>query len=160
MESEAFPLGRPPLQAQNVYAQLLEQKRRKGIVKTAMFYGGKDIRVEEVRDPIPGPGQALIRIKAAGICGSNLHGYRSGPRPGRTGPGNPGHELAGVVAALGSGVTKVKVGDRVGIEPRHLIGCGECRWCRRGHNEACPTRGQVDGIRRGSPLGIPSGVVR
>jgi threonine dehydrogenase-like Zn-dependent dehydrogenase len=119
-------------------------------MKSAMFYGGKDIRVEEVPDPVPGPGQVLIRVKAAGICGSNLHGYRSGPRPGRTGPGNPGHELAGVVAALGPGVTRVKVGDRVGIEPRHLIGCGECRWCRRGHNEACPTRGQVDGVRRGS----------
>jgi threonine dehydrogenase-like Zn-dependent dehydrogenase len=119
-------------------------------MKTAMFYGGKDIRVEEVPDPVPAPGQALIRIKAAGICGSNLHGYRSGPRPGRPHPGNPGHELAGVVAALGPGVTKVKVGDRVGVEPRHLIGCGECRWCRRGHYEACPTRGLVDGVRRGS----------
>ena len=120
-------------------------------MKVAMFYGGKDIRVEEAPDPVPGPGQVLVQVKGAGICGSNLHGYRSGSfRPGRTYPSSTGHELSGIVAGLGTGVSKVKVGDRVGIEPRHLIGCGECRWCRRGHYEACPTRGQVDGVRIGS----------
>jgi 2-desacetyl-2-hydroxyethyl bacteriochlorophyllide A dehydrogenase len=119
-------------------------------MKAAMFYGGKDIRVEEVPDPVPGPGEVLIDIKAAGICGSDLHGYRSGPRPGRTYPTMSGHELAGVVAAVGDGVSKFKVGDRVGVEPLHLIGCGTCRWCRQGHYEACPTRGRADGVRRHS----------
>jgi len=115
-----------------------------------MFYGGREIRVEEVPEPIPGPGEVLIEVKAAGICGSELHGYRSAPRPGRRGPATRGHELAGVVAALGPGVSRVKVGDRVGVEPLHLIGCGECRWCRQGHTEACPTRGMVNGVRRHS----------
>ena len=119
-------------------------------MKAAMFYGGNDIRVEVVPDPVPGPGEVLVEIKAAGICGSDLHGYRSGPRPGRTYPSMSGHELAGVVAALGPDVSTLKVGDRVSVEPLHLIGCGECRWCRQGHYEACPVRGRTTGERVGS----------
>ncbi|MEA3345919.1 MAG: alcohol dehydrogenase catalytic domain-containing protein [Chloroflexota bacterium] len=120
-------------------------------MKAAMFYGGKDIRVEEVPDPTPNPGEVLIEVKAAGICGSDLHGYRERlERPWFPYPHTAGHELDGVVAALGPGVSKLKVGDRVGIEPLHLIGCGECRWCREGHYEACPKRGMVDGVRRHS----------
>jgi threonine dehydrogenase-like Zn-dependent dehydrogenase len=115
-------------------------------MKAALFYGGKDIRIEEVPDPVPGPGQALIQIKSAGICGSDLHGYREvieDPWFGR--PAMDGHELAGIVAELGPGVKNLRVGDEVGVEPRHLIGCGECRYCREGHYEACRNRGMVDG---------------
>ncbi len=120
-------------------------------MKAAMFYGGKDIRVEEVPDPVLAPGEVLIEVKAAGICGSDLHSYRVRPeQPWFPYPHTSGHELAGVVAALGPGVTRLKVGDRVGIEPLHLIGCGKCRWCREGHYEACPTRGTVNGVRRHS----------
>lgn len=119
-------------------------------MQAAMFHGGKDIRVEEVPDPTPGYGEVLIEVRAAGICGSDLHGYRSGPRPDVAYPRTSGHELAGVVGALGPGVTELTVGDRVGIEPVHLIGCGECRWCRAGRYEACPDRGVVDGDRRHS----------
>jgi threonine dehydrogenase-like Zn-dependent dehydrogenase len=56
-----------------------------------------------------------------------------------------GHELAGVIAALGPGVVGLKVGQRVGVEPRHLVGCGVCRWCRRGDYQLCPDLGRVDG---------------
>lgn len=120
-------------------------------MKAAMFYGGKDIRVEEVPDPVPGPGEVLIEVKAVGVCGSDLHSYRVRlERPWFPYPYTSGHELAGVVAALGPGVTRLRVGDRVGIEPLHLIGCGQCRWCREGHYEACPTRGTVNGVRRHS----------
>ena len=120
-------------------------------MKAAMFYGGKDIRVEEVPDPVPAPGEVLIQVKAAGICGSDLHGYRVRPeRPWFPYPHTSGHELAGVVAALGPSATGLKVGDRVGVEPLHLIGCGKCRWCRHGHYEACPMRGTVNGVRRHS----------
>jgi len=120
-------------------------------MKAAMFYGGKDIRVEEVPDPVPGPGEVLIEVKAAGICGSDLHGYRvKQERPWFPYPHTSGHELTGVVVEVGSDVSKVRVGDRVGIEPLHLIGCGTCRWCRQGHYEACPNRGRVDGVRRHS----------
>ncbi len=112
-------------------------------MKAAMFYGGKDIRVEEVPTPVPGPGEALVKITAAGICGSDLHGYRVKPeKPWIPFPHTTGHELTGVVADVGPGVTKVTVGQRVGVEPLHLIGCGQCRWCRQGHYHACPVRGR------------------
>jgi 2-desacetyl-2-hydroxyethyl bacteriochlorophyllide A dehydrogenase len=122
-------------------------------MKAALFYGGPDIRVEELPTPEPGPGEVLVRVRAAGICGSDLHGYRRANPFGaaaQQGPRQSGHELMGTVAALGSGVSGFTVGQRVGIEPEHLIGCGECRYCRRGDTHLCPTRGQRHGERQGS----------
>ena len=121
-------------------------------MKAALFYGGRDIRVEEVPDPLPGPGEVLIDVGAAGVCGSDLHPYRGASPWGEQlpGPRRAGHELAGIVAALGSGVTSLHVGQRVGIEPMHLVGCGACRQCRRGDYHVCPRRGLRDGQRRGS----------
>lgn len=116
-------------------------------MKAAMFYGGKDIRVEELPDPVAGPGEVVVAIKSAGICGSDLHEYREGFRANQTYPHTGGHELAGVVASIGEGVTRVRVGDRVGVEPIHLIGCGKCRWCLQGHTEICPSRGTFRGVR-------------
>ena len=123
-------------------------------MRAALFYGGPDIRVEDRPTPEPGPGEVLVRVKAAGICGSDLHGYRGvspwerrdAPRVGR----ENGHELAGEGAALGPGVTGLTVGQRVGIEPEHLIGCGHCVYCRRGDTHICATRGQRHGERHGS----------
>jgi 2-desacetyl-2-hydroxyethyl bacteriochlorophyllide A dehydrogenase len=115
-------------------------------MKTAMFYGGPDIRVEEMVTPRPGPGEVLVRIRAAGICGSDLHGYRQ-PRPGANYPTRSGHELCGVVAEVGPGVTGLAIGQRVGIEPMHLVGCGTCVQCRRGDYHICPTRGTRAGAR-------------
>ncbi|MBO0703042.1 MAG: alcohol dehydrogenase catalytic domain-containing protein [Candidatus Dormibacteraeota bacterium] len=110
-------------------------------MKAAVFHGGRDIRVEVLPDPAPGPGEALIRIGAAGICGSDLHGWRGeSPWPRRT-PHLDGHELAGEIAAVGPGVHGLEVGARVGIEPEHLRGCGRCRWCLAGDSHLCPTRG-------------------
>jgi 2-desacetyl-2-hydroxyethyl bacteriochlorophyllide A dehydrogenase len=61
-----------------------------------------------------------------------------------------GHELAGEVAAIGPGVSELVVGQRVGIEPEHLIGCGTCAYCRRGDTHICQQRGQRHGERHGS----------
>lgn len=118
----------------------------------ARFYGGRDIRVEELPDPLPGPGEVLVRIRAAGVCGSDLHPYRGANPWGAegAGPRRAGHELAGVVAALGDGVTGLELGQPVGVEPSHLVGCGACRQCRRGDYHVCPRRGMKDGERRGS----------
>ena len=64
-------------------------------MKAALFYGGPDIRVQEVATPVPGAGQVLVRVEAAGVCGSDLHGYRD--RDQRLGqPYMKGHELAGI----------------------------------------------------------------
>jgi threonine dehydrogenase-like Zn-dependent dehydrogenase len=115
-------------------------------MKAALFTIGHDIRLEEVPDPQPGPGEAVVRVRAAGICGSDLHGYRDPARSaGR--PHTAGHELAGEIAALGPGVTGLAVGQRVGVEPRHLVRCGHCRWCRRGDTQLCSELGMVDGRR-------------
>lgn len=121
-------------------------------MKAARFYGGRDIRVEELPDPIPGPGEVLVDIGAAGVCGSDLHPYRGAdPWGGQvSGPRRAGHELAGIVAAIGPGVTRVEIGQRVGVEPMHLVGCRSCRQCRRGDYHVCPMRGLRDGIRHGS----------
>ena len=123
-------------------------------MKAALFYGGRDIRVETLPDPQPGPGEVLVRVRAAGICGSDLHGYRRpAPSPGQGGAPRGrenGHELAGVVAAVGPGVTGLGIGpaggDRAGA-PHRLWRLPECR---RGDSHLCATRGQRDGARLGS----------
>ncbi len=113
-------------------------------MKTAMLYGGPDVRVERLPDPEPGPGEVLVRVRAAGICGSDLHGYRQ-PRPGVKYPIRAGHELSGEVAAVGAGVAGLSPGQRVGVEPMHLLGCGTCPRCLRGDYHICPRRGQREG---------------
>jgi 2-desacetyl-2-hydroxyethyl bacteriochlorophyllide A dehydrogenase len=88
-------------------------------MKAAVYYGPRDIRVEDVPAPVPGPSDLLVAVKACGICGSDLHTYRYGifEDLGREIEGHPGrlmgHEFSGVVAEVGSAVTGVKVGDRV-----------------------------------------------
>jgi threonine dehydrogenase-like Zn-dependent dehydrogenase len=119
-------------------------------MKAALFCGGKDIRVEEVPAPWPGPGEVLVRVRSGGVCGSDLHNYRGNRQSRFTPPWEQGHELAGEVAALGAGVSGLVVGQRVGIEGEHLIGCGACRHCREGQRHLCATRGQVDGKPHGS----------
>ncbi|MBI3971974.1 MAG: alcohol dehydrogenase catalytic domain-containing protein [Chloroflexi bacterium] len=120
-------------------------------MKAAMFYGGPDIRVEKLPQPEPGPEEVLVRVRAAGICGSDLHGYRRARLQASQEAGRQsGHELMGTIAALGPGVGGLRIGQRVGIEPEHLVGCGTCRYCRRGDTHLCPTRGQRHGERQGS----------
>jgi len=92
--------------------------------------------------PEPGPGWVLVNNKAAGICGSDLHyllGYTRHLIPDRNLPAILGHENAGVVVKVGPGVTSVKPGDRVAVEPLH--GCmefgGSCPMCRVGKYHLC-----------------------
>jgi threonine dehydrogenase-like Zn-dependent dehydrogenase len=119
-------------------------------MKASIFHGGKDIRVEERPAPVPGPGEVFFKVTSAGICGSDLHPYRGeGPSASRE-PHERGHELSGEVAALGDGVSGLVVGQRVGIEAEHLLGCGTCRYCARGDNHICPTRGYRHGERQES----------
>jgi 2-desacetyl-2-hydroxyethyl bacteriochlorophyllide A dehydrogenase len=106
-------------------------------MKAGKYYGGKDLRVELVPDPVPAVGEVLIRVTSAGICGSDLHGYRE---EYDVPPGRPalimGHEVAGVVAALGERVVSgLQTGQRVGINP--LVGCGRCERCRAGMSYLC-----------------------
>jgi len=118
-------------------------------MKTAYFYGATDIRVVEEEIPTPGAGEVLFKVMSAGVCGSDLHNYR-GHQARDGGPWQQGHELSGEVAALGEGVIGLEVGQRVGIEAEHLLGCGRCRWCREGQYQICPDRGLRNGLMQSS----------
>lgn len=94
--------------------------------------------VQEVATPEPGPNQVLIRIRASGICYTDVHQTR-GELPGDF-PRILGHEPAGEIVAVGPGVRTRKVGDRVGV-PWIQASCGRCEWCLRGRPMFCA--GQV-----------------
>lgn len=88
-------------------------------------------------DPSPKPDEVVVRVRAAGVCGSDLLGFL-GKSKKRVPPLILGHEIGGEVASVGSAVTDLKKGQRVGIMP--LITCGVCVHCRRGRNSVCEKR--------------------
>jgi len=110
-------------------------------MKALRWYGRKDIRYEDVPEPSPGPGQLKIKVTLAGICGTDLKEYATGPHmiPPDKAPLTPGHEFAGTVAALGKGVTDFKVGDRVSGVGYYY--CGECYCCKEGRYNLCVNQG-------------------
>lgn len=95
----------------------------------ARIHGPGDVRLDEVPDPVAGPGDVVLRVQSCGICGSDLGYIALGGLAGPTPEPMPiGHELAGVVEQVGAGVEKVAVGDRVALDPREpgggVIGSG------------------------------------
>ena len=101
-------------------------------MKAARWHGARDIRIEDIAEPNPGPGQVKIKVHWCGICGSDLHEYLVGPifipvesahpLTGEKAPVVLGHEFSGEVVALGEGVENFRVGDRVAVEP--IVACG------------------------------------
>ena len=101
------------------------------------IHGAEDLRIEDVPCPQPGPDQALVKMGAAGICGSDMHYFRDG-QIGKfkiQEPLIPGHEASGVIASLGADVTGLEEGQRVAINPSHP--CGTCSRCREGRENLC-----------------------
>jgi propanol-preferring alcohol dehydrogenase len=97
--------------------------------------GLSGLRWEELPEPEPGPGEVRVRVRACGVCRTDLH-VVEGDLPVHRSPVVPGHEVVGEVDALGSGVRRFALGDRVGIAwLRHT--CGTCRWCRAGRENLC-----------------------
>ncbi len=94
------------------------------------------LRLDEVPLPEPGPGQVRLRVRVCGVCHTDLHTVEGEIRPPRL-PITPGHQVVGVVDALGPGVTQVQVGQRVGVPWLHRA-CGQCDYCRRGQENLCP----------------------
>lgn len=89
--------------------------------------------------PVPKEDEVLIKVEYVGICGSDVHGFESGPFIPPKDPNQEiglGHECAGTVVAVGSRVRKFKPGDRVNIEPG--VPCGHCRYCLEGKYNICP----------------------
>lgn len=97
---------------------------------------GKPLSIEEVAIPTPGPGEVLVRIMATGVCHTDLHAA-DGDWPVKPSPPFiPGHEGAGIVAAVGAGVTTLREGDAVGIAWLHDA-CGGCEHCITGWETLC-----------------------
>jgi L-iditol 2-dehydrogenase len=105
----------------------------------------KHLELIDLPQPEIGANDLLIRVKACGICGSDVHGY-DGSTGRRIPPLVMGHEAAGLVEAVGGAVTKFKVGDRVTFDS--TVYCGECFFCLRGQQNLCDNR-QVLGVSCG-----------
>ncbi|MGC1615009.1 MAG: galactitol-1-phosphate 5-dehydrogenase [Candidatus Acidiferrum sp.] len=111
-------------------------------MKALLLSEYKHLEIADLPDPTPGDGEVLISVAACGICGSDVHGY-DGSTGRRIPPIVMGHEAAGTIAALGTGVKGFAEGDRVTFDS--TIFCGACNNCRRGDVNLCDHR-QVLGV--------------
>ncbi|MGE5482948.1 MAG: zinc-dependent alcohol dehydrogenase, partial [Bacteroidota bacterium] len=109
-------------------------------MKAAMCQEPFKIKLLDLPVPEMGPNDVLIRVRATGICGSDLHTFR-GVHPFRKCPVILGHEMAGEVAEVGTSVKGFKPGDRVTMEPQ--IACGHCDYCRRGLYQLCLSKATI-----------------
>ena len=100
-------------------------------MRVARSFGADDVRIEELDDPEPGPGEVVCEVLACGVCASDVTDWYVAPKL----PAVLGHEPTGIVSTVGDGVDNVAIGDRVAIH--HHTPCGECRRCRRGHETMC-----------------------
>jgi 2-desacetyl-2-hydroxyethyl bacteriochlorophyllide A dehydrogenase len=107
---------------------------------------GQPLEAQEIPVPPIGDRDILVRVRAAGICHSDVH-YRAGTSPVRTPPVTLGHEVAGIVERAGPEVSAVKPGDRVALH--YLVTCGACRYCAAGHEQFCPTGAMIGKHRDG-----------
>src|SRR5881397_2954094 len=105
-------------------------------MKAAVLYGPHDLRVESTREPRPEPGEVIVRVASAGLCGTD-YSIWTGDRPVDY-PRVMGHELVGSVDAVAADVTTVRPGARVVVEPNY--GCGRCPLCVEGNRNLCLSR--------------------
>lgn len=111
---------------------MMTPNQRQGLV----LLGNREAEVRTLPLGEPGPGEVLVRVGAAGICGSDLHFYRSTPQELDIRRGVViGHEPSGTVEAVGSGVGGFAIGDRVTVN--HTLGCGHCEYCDAGETVLC-----------------------
>ena len=109
-------------------------------MKAAVVHAfGEPLRIEEVKVPLPGPGQVLVKIEASGVCHTDLHAAEGDWPVKPSLPFIPGHEGVGYVAAVGAGVSRVKEGDRVGV-PWLYTACGCCEHCLTGWETLCESQ--------------------
>lgn len=103
-------------------------------MKAAVVHGANDIRIEEVGCPVPEPGDIVVRVRASGICATDVKTLLGQGLP-KDLPTILGHEVAGEVSALGEGVSDFAVGDHVAVYP--IAVCGECDYCLGGRHNLC-----------------------
>ena len=114
-------------------------------MKALLLSQYRHLELADVETPKPGAGEVLVRVAACGICGSDVHGY-DGSSGRRIPPLVMGHEAAGIIAALGEGVTGLQEGDRVTFDS--TVYWGECAYCLRGDINLCDRR-EVLGVSCG-----------
>ncbi|HUP27237.1 MAG TPA: alcohol dehydrogenase catalytic domain-containing protein [Chloroflexia bacterium] len=124
-------------------------------MRALVYYGPHEMQEKEIDTPRPGLAEVLVKVRAAGICGSDIHGYTGAS--GRRASGMVmGHEFAGTVHEVGEGVSELVVGSRVAVNP--LIYCGECAGCRSGNEQLCRKRKSI-GVNMGLAGGFAEFVV-
>jgi L-iditol 2-dehydrogenase len=111
-------------------------------MKVATWHGETRFTIDQVPDPVPGPGQALVAVHTAGICGSDVHATQ-GLFP-LTPPRVMGHEYSGVVVGVGRGLSRRLLNRPVACEPNY--GCGDCVECRQGRESQCARCVRVGGF--------------
>ncbi|WP_416139208.1 zinc-dependent alcohol dehydrogenase family protein [Halomonas sp. HK25] len=111
-------------------------------MKAIVFFGEKKLGVVEYPDPIPGPNDVIVKIKASGMCGTDLHQYRGDSRS-EDQLIIAGHEPCGVIEKVGEGVLphEARIGDRVVVH--HYDGCRVCNSCRSGWTQLCGTEHKI-----------------
>jgi L-iditol 2-dehydrogenase len=131
----------------------LFHRRAGSRMRVATWRGGPRFTIDEVPEPVAGPGQVIVAVHAAGICGTDIHATQG------LFPWSPplvlGHEYTGVVRAVGHGVPKGLVGRAVACEPSY--GCGTCAECEAGHVTRCPRLTRVGGFAE--RVALPAGCV-
>ncbi|MFO7957282.1 MAG: alcohol dehydrogenase catalytic domain-containing protein [Candidatus Brocadiia bacterium] len=116
-------------------------------MRAAQLVEPEVIEIAEIPVPEPGPGQVLIRVRAVGVCGSDVSIFRGNFQAETRLPYVLGHEFAGEIAALGADVKDLEVGQRVACRPDRP--CGECEWCKKGETNVCPN------VRFAASHGVP-----
>jgi L-iditol 2-dehydrogenase len=111
----------------------LVESRIPSTMRAVVYRGINDMRVENVPVPQIGPGELLVKIATCGICGTDLKKIHTGSH---SAPRIFGHEMAGVIVAVGAGISEYGVGDRVMVF--HHVPCEECYYCRKGTPAQCP----------------------
>jgi len=106
-------------------------------MKAMLLSDYKQLEITQLPEPDIGPDEVLVRVKACGICGSDIHGF-DGSSGRRIPPLVMGHEASGVVAQVGSNVADLAEGDRVTFDS--MVSCGRCFFCRRGRANLCDDR--------------------
>jgi 2-desacetyl-2-hydroxyethyl bacteriochlorophyllide A dehydrogenase len=126
-------------------------------MRSAVIFGPDDLRVLEKPVPTPGPGEVLLRVEAASLCGTDLKIRAGSFFPAQPPPGTftPGHEYAGTVVALGPTVDEFAVGDRVVVEAHR--GCMRCENCVRGRYTSCLNYGRADKGHRAMGMSVDGG---
>ena len=104
-------------------------------MKAALLYGPRDMRVESIDTPVVRDDEILVRVRACGICGTDVHSYKLGEDTSHRRPALLGHEFAGEVVEAGRLATGFNRGDRVAGTGYRT--CGQCWWCREGRPERC-----------------------